>query len=184
MHFGSVERAPEHKLWRLHLFLGLVSLILLIGWSSVAAAHRAHAGLTEIERSRSNTEFEIIHRVFAHDLEPYLFGENNGVWEEQLEDVKKIGTYVEAHFALVVDGEALPTTYIGAETDGEFIFIYFTTPIPDDLPSFDVYNALLTNIKDDQLNLVNLTLDGETQSHYFQFGEQPKTFVMKTSGAD
>ncbi len=160
-----------------YLRLVCLALSFFIGISAPALAHRAHAGLTEIAWNTSTREIEITHRLYAHDLEPRLFHSVQGGWEETPEGVAKIGKYVRAHFSMANGTEAMPLTYVGTEPDGEFIYVYFTTNLPEAMTELNVHNAMLVNAFDDQVNLVNLTLGGQTQSQYFRFGDKAKPFV-------
>ncbi len=173
VHPGKSGRTP-----RLARFFAIaLCIVVSVVHTSPALAHRAHAGLTEIAWNSSSHEIEITHRLYAHDLEPRLFHSIQGVWEETPEGIAKIGKYIRAHFSIKSDNTDMPLSYVGAEADGEFIFVYFTANLPETLSELKVRNAILFNDLDDQVNLVNLTLNGKTQSQYFRFGDKAKSFV-------
>lgn len=167
-------KASKGNLWRFCLIL-----IFFIGalFGTPAFAHRAHAGLTEIAISKTNQDMEITHRLYAHDLEPRLFYKVMSGWEETPDGIVKVGEYCDAKFNITVNGKRLRLNYVGAEPDGEFIYVYFTAPRPKSGDVLEVYDTLLQDAFDDQVNLVNLTLNGQTQSHYFRYGEDAKSFI-------
>ncbi len=156
----------------------LLTVFVLLLMANPAAAHRAHAGLTEMAPDRSGKILEITHRLYAHDLEPLLFHKVYNDWAQSPQGIARVGAYSAAHFALSADGKPLALDYVGAEPEGEFIYIYFTAPLPKGAKTLGVQDALLTDMFDDQVNLVNLTMGGKTQSHYFRYGDTPKTFSL------
>ncbi len=173
--------ASKGNLWRFCLLL-----MLLMGTFSVqpAFAHRAHAGLTEIAPSKVNQDIEITHRLYAHDLEPRLFYKVMSGWEETTEGIDRIGEYCAAKFTITINGKRLSLNYVGAEPDGEFIYVYFTVPRPKPGDILMVEDTLLHDAFDDQVNLVNLTLNGQTQSQYFRFGDEAKPFNWSLTPSD
>jgi Domain of unknown function (DUF6702) len=174
-------KASKGNLWRFCL-----ALMLLFGTLSgtPAFAHHAHAGLTEIATSKVNQDMEITHRLYAHDLEPRLFYKVMSGWEETPIGIEKVGEYCDAKFKIFINGKRLPLNYVGAEPDGEFIYVYFTAPRPHAGDTLYVDDTLLQDAFDDQVNLVNLTLNGQTQSQYFRFGEKAKSFIWSVPSSD
>lgn len=180
VHKAKTVEAPGGNLWRFCLWLVLFSLSV----SSPAFAHRAHASLTEIVWNKSTQEVEITHRLYAHDLEPRLFKKVMSGWEESPEGIAQVGAYSAAKFTIRVKGKKVPLNYVGAEPDGEFIYVYFTAPRFKNGTELSVRDAILTDVFDNQVNLVNLTLDGNTQSQYFRFGEGARLFVWDLPDPD
>jgi Domain of unknown function (DUF6702) len=177
-------KASKGNLWRFYLLLVAFTALLAGGVPNYAFAHRAHAGLTELNWNEHTQSVEITHRLYAHDLEPRLFERVLSGWEETEAGVKALGEYCAAMFSITVDGKALPLRYVGAEPDGEFIYVYYTAKKPKNGSTLSVYDAILTDVFDDQVNLVNLTLNGDTQSQYFRFGDAAKTFDWTLKSAE
>lgn len=155
---------------------GFLALLALLAAASPAAAHRLHAGLTEMALDPSGKTLEITHRLYAHDLEPYLFHKVYNDWAQTAAGIARVGAYSRARFGLAMDGKALSLDYVGAEPEGEFIYIYFTAPRPQGAGPLQVRDRLLSDVLEDQVNLVNLTLGGQTQSRYFRYGDAAKAF--------
>ncbi|PHS29279.1 MAG: hypothetical protein COA85_00995 [Robiginitomaculum sp.] len=176
--------ASKGNLWRFCLAIAFYITALSLFMPAPAQAHRAHAGLTEIVWNAHTQEMEITHRLYAHDLEPRLFSHVLSGWEETQEGVERVGEYCTVKFQIRDKGQPVPLSYVGAEPEGEFIYVYFTAPRPAEGDSLSIYNAMLMDAFDDQVNLVNLTLDGKTQSQYFRFGEAAKPLVWTLPNAD
>ena len=130
-------------------------------------AHRMKAGATEIAVNERSGEMEIIHRVYAHDLlealgdlemeEADFLSSPSGL--QQVEDL------VRAEFRVAErDGRLLNLSYIGAELDGEFAWIYFTAPVPEDTSSFVVDNDLLSNAFEDQVMMTNFRFNSDVRT--------------------
>ena len=132
-----------------------------------AHAHRMKAGATEISVNDRTGELEIIHRVYAHDLLEAL-----GDLEMEEADflaseagLQQVETLVRQEFRVAEgDGRLLSLTYVGAEQDGEFAWIYFTAPVPADTSSFIVDNDILSNAFDDQIMMTNFRFDSEVRT--------------------
>ncbi len=187
MYLRLIKRHPEtphRNRGRFGLALAVLSFVFFLNATTPVFAHRAHAGLTEIALSADGQEVEITHRLYAHDIEPRLFEAAASGWETTQQGVAKIGRYCAAKFLVAIAGEPLSLTYIGAEPDGEFIYAYFTALRPKTGTTLDVQNVLLDDAFEDQVNLVNLTLNGQTQSQYFRSGDGAKKFIWAPVAPD
>jgi len=147
---------------RLRTLLTSLAGVLLV--AAPASAHRVHAGVTEIAVNPRTGEMEIVHRLFAHDLLTALDRDEQDAaqflgTEAGLETV---GAYAGERFRMA-DGEGalFDLSYVGAEVDGEFAWIYFVAPQPSETESFIVDNDLLAEAFDDQVMMTNLRF----QSH-------------------
>lgn len=130
-------------------------------------AHRMKAGATEIAVNERTGEMEIIHRVYAHDLLEALG--NLELDETELlssqSGLAQIEQLVRAEFRVAEgDGRLLELTYVGAELDGEFAWIYFTAPVPADTSSFVVDNDLLSNAFEDQVMMTNFRFNSDVRT--------------------
>ena len=130
-------------------------------------AHRMKAGATEIAVNERTGEMEIIHRVYAHDLLEALG--NLELDETELlssqSGLAQIEQLVRAEFRVAEgDGRLLELTYVGAELDGEFAWIYFTAPVPADASSFVVDNDLLSNAFEDQVMMTNFRFNSDVRT--------------------
>jgi hypothetical protein len=132
-------------------------------------AHRLHAGVTEVTINSSTNEMEIVHRLFADDL-LVAIGRDN-VHEAEFfataEGVEEVGAYVTPLFRFADNtGLLFDLTYIGAEMDGEFAWIYFTADVPEIGNGFIVDNDLLAEQFDDQSMMTNLHFDSAVRTAF------------------
>ncbi|WP_417493422.1 DUF6702 family protein [Maricaulis sp.] len=132
-------------------------------WAAPAAAHRVHAGVTEIAISATTGELQISHRVYGHDLIEALGTEvtDEDAWFASPDGLAATGAYAAAHFRLGEgDGRLLEPAYVGAELDGELLWIYFAAPAPAETSAFVVDNDLLADAFEDQVMMTNITING------------------------
>lgn len=172
-----------------HSFVSLLILVLGAGAfmapASSAYAHRAHAGLTEIQFNPRTEEWEVIHRLFSHDLNDALDFEayDDSPLYETAEGLAMIQAYTDPLFALYAYedgamGRTLELGYIGAERDGEFTYIYYTLERFDPRQGVIVDNGLLVDFLPDQANLTNLYYDDQVQSA-MQTQDQRRPFLLQ-----
>lgn len=131
-----------------------------------AAAHRLHAGVTEIAVNPRTGEMEVMHRVYAHDLMEAIGEPADAVGVLATADGQAmVGGYAAARFRMAgPDGTLLALDYVGAEIDGEFAWIYFAATPPADTSGFVVDNDLLADTFDDQVMMTNLRFDSQVRT--------------------
>jgi len=143
---------------------GLAGMLLV---AAPASAHRVHAGVTEIAVNPRTGEMEVMHRVFAHDLMEAL-GEGEveaATYFATDGGVARVGAYAAEKFRMAdSDGRLLDLSYVGAEVDGEFAWIYFIAPEPEGQASFIVDNDILSDAFDDQVMMTNLRFDSRVRT--------------------
>jgi hypothetical protein len=150
---------------RLRTWLAVLAGTLLL--AAPASAHRVHAGVTEIAVNPRTGEMEVMHRVFAHDLLEAL-GRNQLDADAFLatpEGLETVGAYAAARFRLAdAEGRLLDLSYVGAEVEGEFAWIYFAAPEPPVQNAFIVDNDLLADMFDDQVMMTNLRFNSHVRT--------------------
>lgn len=144
--------------------MGLAGMLLL---AAPASAHRVHAGVTEIAVNPRTGELEVMHRVFAHDLLEALGRDDveAGEFLATSDGLETVGEYVAERFRMADgEGQLLELSYVGAEMDGEFAWIYFAAPEPPVHDAFIVDNDLLADAFDDQVMMTNLRFDSHVRT--------------------
>ena len=139
------------------LAIGLAASLALAAAPS-AWAHRIHSALTEVRPNENTGELEIAHRVFFHDLEVALIESGMDDDTPPLGEtwLSAAGSYAQDRFDIDVAGASLQLDYVGAEIDGQFAWIYFVAPMPDEYDSVSIDNRLLIDAFPDQANMTNV----------------------------
>ncbi|MAK64687.1 MAG: hypothetical protein CMF75_08125 [Maricaulis sp.] len=142
---------------RLRTWMTALAGMLLL--AAPASAHRVHAGVTEISVNPRTGEMEIIHRVYGHDLLEAVGEETEPAetWLQTEEGLERVGAYAGTRFRMGDgDGNLIALSYVGAEADGEFAWVYFAAPAPEQTEAFIVDNDILADHFDDQVMMTNL----------------------------
>jgi hypothetical protein len=123
----------------------LLTVALLIALSPWATAHRGHAVWTDVRWAGES--FEIVHRLHLADaitIQRYM-GVTGPI--EDLRGQAAVALYVEERFTLILGGERVTPTTIGAEIEDDFLLVYqeWVTPLPERFPPID--NSLLLDVE-------------------------------------
>ena len=161
-------------------------MVSVIFWF-VALLHPIHLSVSEIEYSEKNKALQITSRIFTDDLtsairlsrnEPELdiFEPKNGLTSNQL-----ILDYLTQHLKVKVDGKLQKIQLLDKEKEGPALICYIDIANIEKVKSLEVFNDIITEIHDDQSNLVHVTYKGpirsvrllkEKPSEVFQFDEK------------
>jgi hypothetical protein len=136
----------------------------------VVYLHPIHVTVTEIEFDEKDKALEIVMRVFMDDFETTLRKSlkqpeldvmelKNGQTIDQLTD-----NYVKEHFRLSLDGKPVATKYLGHEQDADAFVFYIEVSNVKKWKTIQIKNDMMTEMFEDQSNLVHVKVRGETKS--------------------
>jgi hypothetical protein len=134
-----------------------------------AAAHRFHAGLTDISYNARTGSTEVVHTLMAHDVEALL----TELYQRQFDlsdpdDQAVLRKYVDKQFWLAdKDGRRLPLNWVGVTVDTDSVVVYqeaVRTPVTK---VETIHDAVLSDFLPDQQNTVNLTANGGVRTFAF-----------------
>ena len=153
---------------------GRYALLAMLLLSVFAEAHRMPGSLSTIKKNPHTGGIEVIHRLHNHDAELGIITilKDRSISLEQLVGRAHLALYVEERFRLATidDGTVaapLELELIGAELDGEFILVY--QELTGELPArIAVRDDILRDVFPDQVNHVNIVVDGSVHSLTFQ----------------
>ena len=136
----------------------------------MTALHPLHVSVTEIKFDPKDKELEITVRIFLDDLEEAIRQDRKlpslditnpgtGLTTDQL-----VSTYLSTRLTTKVDNKTAVIKYLGHEIDGDAIVVYAYAPGVKKLKSIEVYHSTITEVYEDQSNLVHITLGEKTRS--------------------
>ncbi|MDX2224003.1 MAG: DUF6702 family protein [Rhodospirillaceae bacterium] len=164
-----------------HSRRGMVGVAAAALIASVARAHGFHAAFTVIEQNPRTAALEIIHRIFAADLDLMLAartGRTNLVAETP-EAEKLIDDYIRDTFSLkTAEGRALRLDWVGLKVEVETVFAYQEVPAPGALTGLTVANQMLVETHPGQINTVNVSVGGRTKTLVFMSGDGPQSVAF------
>ncbi|MDG1570785.1 hypothetical protein OZ410_00545 [Robiginitalea sp. M366] len=149
----------------------ILLLALVLTLSSFGLAHKFYVSVTNVEYSEKNASLQVISRIFIDDLEATLLERYDlkaglGTPEESPLAKAYIERYFRAKFALEVNGDPVEYTFLGTRTDKDLLVCYLEVPNLEagTLTSIGVRNDLLTDMFEEQKNLVHLKALGKKHS--------------------
>ncbi len=121
--------------------------------------------------SEKNSSFQITSRIFIDDLEEVLeerYGVTTALGTKNETKVANeyIEKYLRAKFVVELNGEAVKYTFLGKEYDNDVVICYMEmTDIElSNLESIAVQNEILTDMFEEQQNIVHLKWNGQKRS--------------------
>lgn len=141
---------------------------------SFTTAHKFYVSVTNMVYSEEDDAFQITARVFIDDLDALLV-ERYGVKaklatpnESKIAD-EYIEKYFRAKFAVEFDGEPVHYTFLGKRYDTDVIICYLEIPKVhlSDIKTLSVQNEVLTDLFDEQKNVVHVKWKGHKKSFVF-----------------
>ena len=132
--------------------------------------HPLHITICEIEYDDERKALEITQRVFLDDLELEVRNEradpdldilqpDNGLTVDDL-----LKEYMKKHVKVSLEGKEQVYHYLGHEVEGDAVYCYFEIQKVRKVRSVGLFNDILINTHDDQVNLVHVEVDGEIKS--------------------
>ena len=131
--------------------------------------HPFHISVTEIEFDDEVNSVEIAQKIFIDDLGNAISTkEGSSVDLFQVEENEKtaalVRSYVESNFKVVVNGKPTVYEFLGVAHEDDVVWCFMEVPKTKKLKSIKVTNTLLTEVFDDQVNLIHIKVNGKTRS--------------------
>lgn len=158
---------------------GFVLLVFMAFHFSLSFGHVQKTAVTRILFNPETENIEVMHRFLIHDAEhaaQQLFGAGQDLLGS--EDSRVLfSSYVINRFSIDVEltngsSQPLQLEFLGAEIDGQFIWVYQETKIIDGIKSLSMVNMALRDVWPDQSNLVNVERQGKIFSALFDAGAE------------
>lgn len=164
-------------------FKSLFLAILCLFGSTLAMAHDYHSSITDIKYNPRTQSLQVAVKVFTDDLETALSKRNKSkvTYSATSESIKQqLAAYMAATMSFeVTKGKPLKQRFIGSEEEADVVWLYLEVPVHHtSLSQLYIQNALLTELFDDQMNILNLDYKGKTHSTLFQKDETSKKLTF------
>lgn len=147
----------------------LVIILLCAGMVFSSFVHNFYVSICEVNHNPAEASLEISHRIFIDDLEKGLesmgaYNLNLGTEKETPKGNAVLNRYMGQHFKVSVDGKPVPWKMIGKEVENDVIWIYVEVSDVTKITSLEIENSMLTDVYDDQTNMINVTVGEEKKS--------------------
>jgi hypothetical protein len=140
-----------------------------VGAATPAHAHSFHAGLTDISFNANTGSTEVVHTLMAHDVEALLTNLYGRPFDlSDPDDQAVLRKYLEKQFWLTDQaGHRLPLTWVGLQVDTDSVVVFQEAAHTASSKVAGIHDAVLSDFLSDQLNTVNLTVDGNLRTFGF-----------------
>ena len=148
----------------------IVLFTLIISLSSfTSGAHKYYMSVTEIEYVEEKKSLQIISRMFVDDFEKLL----QTRYDEKAQLIRGgnnpqvnsyIKRYFEDKFSITIQNNQLPLKFIGKRYEDDLIICYFEATQVEDFHKVSVTNLILTDLYQEQKNLIHFKKGDETKS--------------------
>ena len=144
--------------------------------------HPYYMSVTEFTYNAAEKEVQVSCKIFTDDLEGALKQSLKRKIDilnasAKTENEQLLNTYVQEHLKLQLDGKAVPMHMIGFEQEGEAVWIYLVTKNTGPFKTAMIFNDILYNYKEEQINIVHFKNANERKSHRFNYPEKHVTLT-------
>ncbi len=168
------------------MFKILITFFLFVFSSTLSNdnAHEFHLSNSELKYKESKDVIQLSIKIFIDDLESALAkrgveGLFIGTEKESENSVQYVGEYISDVFQIMAGAELLEAEILGTELSEDLaaLWCYVKFPIYDGCSEIKVSNTLLTEMFDDQKNILSFTTESGNRSYFtFDAGDKEKTF--------
>lgn len=152
----------------------LSGMALSVSAPSLLYAHGFHVSFSVLEFNARTGSLEIFHRIFIQDFELALAAQSsaqNGeaiTLHETPETEKMVRDYLAEKFSVsTAEGTPLKPEWVGLQLKVDTMFVYQEVKNVGDVAGLVIQDQILTETHPTQLNTVNITREGRTQTLTF-----------------
>ena len=135
-------------------------------------AHKFYISVTNVDYSEKDKAVQIITRIFVNDMnavltERYGVESKLGTDRETKVDGEYLEKYLRTKFLVEINGKKVSYNLIGKKYDTDMVILYLEVPKIElqKLSSIAVENEILTDLYDEQQNVVHFKIDGKKKSY-------------------
>ena len=139
--------------------------------------HKFYVSLVQLDHNEKNASLEITMKIFTDDLENALKEQSGlllrlGTQYELPETDSILANYISDNFKLRLNGQALIINYLGKEVDFDVTWCYLEAAGVDLVEKIEITDKMLTEIFEDQSNLIKVKYKGKESSALLNINRQ------------
>ncbi len=147
--------------------------------------HPFHVSVCEVYHNPKTNSLEISMKIFIDDLE--LAVQHQGNKQFILVDSKDRNTnnthlkdYITKQFKIKIDSKKIAIELVGYEFEDDVILCYFEANKIKEIQEIEIYNGIITEVYDDQINLTHFQYKDEMKS--LRASKDNTSGIINTSG--
>lgn len=140
----------------------------LVSWSGT---HKFYLSVTQVNYSEKEHSLQMTSRLFIDDLNDLLSKRYSIESHFETKDqhpmaLKFLDEYFQKKFQIRINGAGVDYRILGQKRDTDMVVFFMEAKgvYLTDIQELEVYNALLTDLYDDQQNVVHLKIKGQKKS--------------------
>jgi hypothetical protein len=144
-------------------------------------AHGFHASFSVVEYNARTEAWEIFHRIIAPDLESLLTARAGEpvTLDNNPASAKLVESYLLDVFSLkTAEGKALKPAWVGMKLQVDAVMVFQEIKNPGTLSGMAVNSQILTETNPGQINTVNVTFQGRTQTALFKMNDPTQVLMF------
>lgn len=133
------------------------------------SAHKFYTAIFKIDFNENKKRIEVTTRIFVDDLNTAISKKYNRKMllnsdKETEQDVVFLKKYLAEKMSLKVNGKQQTMRFLSKEVEENVLICYFNCDAITKVKSFEITNTVLTEIYEDQQNIVQLNINSKKQT--------------------
>ena len=146
-----------------------ICLILFFWTLTSFSFHKFYIAIYQIEYAQDKKMLQITSRIFIDDFEKALNKKYNKTLNltstrELPEAEELIKGYLKEKIKISINKKPQEIVFLARELEGDVLILYSKIDISKKINTFEIYNALLTEVYSDQQNIVHTHINGNKKS--------------------
>lgn len=133
------------------------------------SGHKFYTAIFKIDFNENKKRIEVTTRIFVDDLNIAISKKYNRKMllnsdKETEEDIAFLKKYLAEKMSLKVNGKQQTMRFLSKEVEENVLICYFNCDAITKIKSFEITNTVLTEIYEDQQNIVQLNINSKKQT--------------------
>lgn len=146
-------------------------LLLFVAIGGMSFTHKFYVSVTNVNYAKEAKALQITTRIFIDDLDDLMMARYGVATKLATKNEAKVADayiekYLKTKVSFELDGQVKPFTFIGKKYDADVIICYLEVPnvTLEGHENLTVTNEILTDLYDEQKNLVHVKWNGNKKS--------------------
>jgi len=147
-------------------------VVILFVLSSAFTFHKFYVGVFQVDYFKEKKAVQITARLFIDDLEKALYKKHNKHFyittkDEVSEANTYIAKYLEEKLKIKINNKAQSLQFLTKEQEENVVICYLKINFKDNIKDLEITNTVLSDIFNEQQNLVHLNINGNKKTILF-----------------
>jgi predicted RNase H-related nuclease YkuK (DUF458 family) len=159
-------------------------LVILFSFLSAFTLHKFYVGVFQIDYFKEKKAVQITARLFIDDLEKALYKKHNKhiyitTKDEIAEANTLIANYLSEKLKIKINNKSQSLQFLTKEQEDNIVICYLKIPFKDNIKDLEITNTVLSDIFNEQQNLVHLNLNSNKKTLLFTNTETSQKLKYK-----